>query len=205
MTASATIETVPARYGKAIRVPAGAAIRLVNTHGNQVVDTWAFRRDDLAEYMSMAHSRSVNSRIYPALGDVFVSIQRRPMLRLVEDSSPGRHDTLLCACNAAIYEEHGCAPGHRSCQDNLHEALAALGLAVPCTPAPLNIFMNVSVQPDGSILREPPVSRPGDHVLLRAEMDLVVVFSACPQDVTPINGAARTPRDVHYQIVGPSA
>jgi hypothetical protein len=61
------------------------------------------------------------------------------------------------------------------------------------------------VQPDGSILREPPVSRPGDHVLLRAEMDLVVVFSACPQDVTPINGAARTPRDVHYQIVGPSA
>jgi uncharacterized protein len=205
MVASAAMETVPARHGKALHVAAGAAIRLVNTHGNQVVDTWAFQRDDLGEYMSMAHTRSVNSRIYPALGDVFVSIRRRPVLSQVEDSSTGRHDTLLCACNASIYEEHGCPPGHRSCQDNLHEALDAFGLAIPWTPAPLNLFMNIPVQPDGSILREPPVSRPGDHVLLRAEMDLVVVFSACPQDITPINGASRTPRDVHYQIVAVGA
>ena len=205
MTESTAIETVPARYGRAFRVGAGAAIRLVNTYGNQVVDTWAFAQDDLGEYMSMAHSRSINSRIYPALGDAFVSIRRRPMLRLVEDSSPGRHDTLLCACNAAIYEEHGCAPGHRSCQDNLHEALAALGLVISFTPAPLNIFMNIPVQADGTILREPPLSQPGDYVLLRAEMDLIVVFSACPQDITPINGIARTPQDVHYAILAAGA
>jgi len=62
--------------------------------------------------------------------------------------------------------------------------------------------MNIPVNPDHSISRLPPVSRPGDHVRLRAEMDLVVVFSACPQDMSPINGAAKTPRDAHYAIEG---
>jgi uncharacterized protein YcgI (DUF1989 family) len=198
MTALATI---PARYGKALLLAGGDSLRLVNTHGTQVIDTWAFNRHDLGEYMSMAHTRSVNSRLCPIAGEACVSSRRRPMLRFLADSSPGRHDTLLCACNRAIYDEHGCTEYHRNCEDNLHEALAALSLRFPATPAPLNLFMNIPVAADGSIRREPPVSRPGDHVILKAEMDLVVVLSACPQDLSPINGAARTPRDVHYEII----
>ena len=61
-------------------------IRIVNTHGTQVLDTWAFNAADAAECMSMEHTRSVNSRIHPRTGDALVSIRRRPMLRLVADT-----------------------------------------------------------------------------------------------------------------------
>ena len=80
---------IPASHGKVTSLSAGQCITVVNTHGTQVVDTWAFNAHDLGEHMSMAHSRSFNSRIYPAVGDSMVSNRRRPMLTIVEDSSPG--------------------------------------------------------------------------------------------------------------------
>src|SRR5690606_37957571 len=103
---------------------------------------------------------------------VLVSNQRRPMFTVVEDTSPGRHDTLLCPCNQAIYRELGASADHRSCTGNLHEALAEEGLDIPFTPASLNLFMNVPVAADGSVDRVPPRTSPGDYVVLRAEMDL---------------------------------
>jgi uncharacterized protein YcgI (DUF1989 family) len=182
----------------AFRLAPGQELTLVNTHGNQVVDFWAFRAGDLAEYLSMDHTRSVNSSWTVRLGSRLVSNRRRLMLTIVGDTSPGIHDTLLPPCSPEIYAELGCAPGHDSCEGNLHTALAALGLAAPCVPASLNLFMNVPLLTNGSLLREPPVSRPGDSITLRAEMDLIACCSACPQDVTPINGAARMPASVDY-------
>lgn len=191
---------VPATRGKAARVSSGQKVKLVNTHGTQVLDAWAFNAEDPTEHMSMAHTRSFNSTIYPTVGTVLVSSRRRPILTLVEDTSPGLHDMLLCACNREIYQELGVEAYHRNCQDNLHEALAELGLAVTDTPNPLNIFMNTPVLEDGSIDRRPPATKPGDYVVLRAEMDLVIAFSACPQDITPINGPELTPRDAHFTV-----
>ncbi len=191
---------IPAARGKAAAVPSGQHITVINTHGSQVLDTWAFNADDPAEHMSMAHSRSFNSRIYPRVGDALVTNRRRPILTIVEDTSPGLHDTLLCACNQAIYRELGVTDYHRNCEDNLHEALVELGLAVTDTPNPLNLFMNTPVVEGGAIDRRPPRSKAGDSIVLRAEMDLVVVFSACPQDITPINGPELTPRDAHFRV-----
>ena len=191
---------VPAARGKAASVAAGRRVKVINTHGTQVVDTWAFNAEDLAEHLSMAHSRSSNSTIYLAVGNVLVTSRRRPILTLVEDSSPGKHDTLLCACNREIYQELGIEAYHRNCEDNLHEALADLDLGVTDTPNPLNLFMNTPVVEGGAIDRRPPASKPGDYVVLRAEMNLVIVFSACPQDVTPINGPELTPREVHFGV-----
>ncbi len=191
---------IPAARGKAARVAAGQAVRVVNTHGTQVLDTWAFNADDPTEYLSMAHSRSFNSTIYPRVGTVLVTSRRRPILTLTEDSSPGFHDTLLCACNREIYQELGVEAYHRNCQDNLHEALAELGLSVTDTPNPLNLFMNTPVVEGGGIDRRPPATKPGDFVVLRAEMGLVIAFSACPQDITPINGPELTPRDAHFTV-----
>jgi uncharacterized protein YcgI (DUF1989 family) len=196
----ARIQTVPARHGRAAAVAAGETVEIVNTHGTQVVDTWAFARADPGEFMSMAHTRSVNSRLFPHPGQAFVSIRRRPMLRLLADTSPGVHDTLLCACNRAIYAELGADPAHRTCEDNLHEALAAHEVRIGFTPAPLNLFMNVAVGPDGAVIRGVPASRPGDRITLRAELDLLLVLSACPQDITAINSEDRTPRDVELRI-----
>ena len=77
-----------------------------------------------------------------------------------------------------------------------------LGLVAPETPSPLNLFMNIPVRDGDRIEFLPPVSTPGSYVTLQAEMDCIVVFSACPQDMIPINGAAMTPTEAHFEIVG---
>jgi hypothetical protein len=176
-------------------------VRVINTHGQQVIDAWAFNRDDLAECMSMEHLRTTLGRMMVQVGDALVTNQRRPILRLLEDTSPGVHDTLLAACDRYRYELLGCTTYHDNCTDNLAAALQELGLAAPKTPSPWNLFMNIPVQPDGSLSFEPPVSQPGDYVLLRAEMDCVIAFSACPQDMVPINGVACTPTEAHFEII----
>jgi uncharacterized protein len=196
------VDFVPARYGKAIPVSAGQTLTIISKEGSQVLDLWALGRDDPMEYMSMEHTRSKNSKVMLSVGDSYVSIRRRPMFTVVEDTSPGIHDTLLCACNSAIYEESGCTEYHRNCSDNFHEALAEIGVQFPFTPGPLNVFMNIPIEEDHTIRRLPPATKPGDYIKLRADMDLVAVISACPQDISVINGAEKIPRDVHYVVEG---
>lgn len=193
--------TIPARRGKAVTLDQGQSVRVVNSHGQQVVDTWAFRRDDLAEFMSMEHSRTSIRRIIPKVGQSMTTNRRRPILSLVEDTSGGIHDTLLAACDRYRYELLGCEEYHDNCTDNLAAALAEFGLTPPETPSPWNLFMNIPVAPDGSVSFEPPVSSPGDYLTLRAEMDCIVVFSACPQDMVPINGVNCLPTEAHFQVI----
>ena len=205
---SSPLVTIPARGGKAAFVEAGQRIRVINTHGQQVVDTWAFRRGELTEFMSMEHSRTFLSRIMARVGDSMVTNHRRPILTLVEDTtvegdSAGIHDTLLAACDRYRYELLGCEGYHDNCTDNLTAGLAELGLTPAETPSPWNLFMNIPVASDGTVSFEAPVSRPGDYVTLRAEMDCVVAFSACPQDIVPINGVDCIPTEAHFQILEP--
>jgi uncharacterized protein len=192
--------TVPARKGKAARLARGEILRLVNTHGQQVVDTWAFAEGDMREFLSMAHSHAALSKILPTTGDTLVSNRRRPMLTFAEDTSGGIHDTLIAACDRRRYELLGVDGHHDSCADNLRAALAELGLEPPEVPAPLNMFMNIPVGADGTVSWQPSIAGPGSHVTLRAEIDLVIVFSACPQDIVPINGSDCVPKDVHFTI-----
>ena len=193
--------TIPARHGKAARMKAGQRLKLRNLSGDQVVDTWAFIVDDLNEFMSMEHSRAAIGGIFPRVGDAMVSNRREPILTLVEDTSPGIHDTLIADCDCYRYEKLGCEGYHDSCTDNLAAALDELGVVPPETPAPWNMWMNIPVAADGSVSFEPPVSRPGDHVVVRAERDAIVVFSCCPQDIIPINGTDCVPKDCHFEFL----
>ncbi|KRB83139.1 aminomethyltransferase [Sphingomonas sp. Root710] len=193
-------ETIPARRGMAARMKAGQLLRVRNTHGAQIVDTWAFNADDLTEFMSMEHSRAHILKYIPAIGDMMLTNRRRPCLTFLEDTAGGVHDTLIAACDRYRFELLGCEEYHDNCTDNLHAGLKALGIGVAETPSPLNLFMNIPIAADRSLSFDPPVSTPGSHVLLRAEMDLIVAFSACPQDILPINGVACTPTEAHFRI-----
>lgn len=193
---------IPARKGKAASVRQGQTVKVINTKGQQVVDTWAFNVDDLHEFMSMEHSRVSLGGIIPKVGGALVTNKRRPIMTLVEDTSGGVHDTLLAACDRYRYEGLGCTEYHDNCTDNLAAGLAELGLTPPEIPAPLNLFMNIPVIDGNAIDYRPPVSTPGSYVALRAEMDCIVAFSACPQDMVPINGTAMRPTEAHFEIVG---
>jgi uncharacterized protein len=192
---------IPARKGKAQRLRKGQRLKVINTTGQQVVDTWAFNAEDMREFMSMEHSRVAIGHIIPAIGDGLVTNRRRPILTLIEDTSGGIHDTLFAACDRWRYEMLGCTEYHDNCTDNLTAALAQLSLTPPETPAPLNLFMNIPVIDGNRVEIRPPVSTPGSYVTFRAEMDCIAAFSACPQDMLPINGLAMRPTEAHFEIV----
>lgn len=147
---STELVRLPARRGVALRLRRGRTLKLINTHGKQVVDTWAFNPDDLCEVMSMEHSRPFWLKLNPCKGDSLVTNKRRKILTLAQDTTPGVHDTLVAACDPTRYVQLGVVGHHDSCNENLFLALDALGLVATETPSPLNLFMNVPVHRDGA-------------------------------------------------------
>ncbi|PRX02037.1 UNVERIFIED_ORG: hypothetical protein CLV66_11875 [Actinomadura viridilutea] len=183
---------MPAREGRAVQVAAGQRVRVVDLEGGQVGDLFAFAAGDTGEHLSASHTRSVTSRLFPQVGEAFVTNRRRPILTLVSDTSPGRHDMLIAACDPARYEALD-APGHPSCARNLDLALAELGLSVATTPQPVNVFMRIPVEESGRLRWLPAESRPGDAITFEAVMDCLVVVSACPQDLVDVNAGGPSP------------
>jgi uncharacterized protein YcgI (DUF1989 family) len=198
--AMSELKLIPARRGVADRMRAGQTLRVVNTHGSQVVDFWAFNAEDLAEPMSMEHTHVHLCRIIPQVGDSLTTNKRRPILTITKDTSPGIHDTLIASCDIYRYEQLGAVGYHDKCTDNLAMALKEIGLERIIHPAPFNLFMNIPVVDGNNVEFEPAVSKPGDYIEFRAEMDCVVAFSTCPQDMVPINGEDCIPQDAHYSI-----
>ena len=188
-----TIVHVPAREGRGVRVAARQRFRVIDVDGGQVADTFAFRADDISEYHSAEHTRAYVSRLFPRVGEHFVTNHRRPILRLEEDPTPGIHDMLCAACDPERYTGLGVEGWHASCQENLHRAMADLGHPQVEVPQPINLFMNIPILQDGELGWEPAPTQAGDSVTLRAEIDCLVVVSACPQDIVPINGNHPTP------------
>lgn len=200
---------ITARKCKALPLKQGQSLKIINTHGKQVIDFFAFGLSstlqplppDCIEYLSMQHTRAVNLCTTPKSGDMLYSNLRRPMIKFVADTSPGVHDTLIPACDAKRYELLGVTDYHESCSENMHAALSELKFRFPkyMTPAPFNLFMNVPLERDGSMSFQTPESEEGNYVLFEAVENCVAVMSACPQDITPVNGL--NPMDCHYEIM----
>ena len=183
--------TIPGARAKAFRLMQGEQIRVVNLEGSQVVDAWAFCTPDLDEFMSNEHSRSCLEKLIPGVGDALYSNRRRPILSIVEDTSPGIHDLLLSACDIDRYRLLGVEGYHRNCADNLVEAMAELNLIPPEIPSPFNIFENVRITDSGDLSIEAPLVAAGESISLRAELDIVLALSCCPMDIAMTNGPDR--------------
>jgi uncharacterized protein YcgI (DUF1989 family) len=177
---------VPAGEARAVTIDAGRRFRVVDVEGGQVVDLFAFVAGDPSEYASAEHTRIWVNRLFPRVGEEFVTNRRRPILALEEDHSPGIHDMLCAACDPTRYELLG-AKEHASCQENLKRAMAELGHLGIEIPQPINLFMSVGVEPDGSLTWGPATTKAGDDVVFRTLLDCIVVASACPQDLNEIN------------------
>ncbi|KAL8717286.1 MAG: hypothetical protein Q9225_005458 [Loekoesia sp. 1 TL-2023] len=207
---SGTTGVIEARKNKAITVKKSQSLKLINTHGKQVIDFFAFALDsDLKplpattlNFLSMQHTRSGNMRLTPKVGEKLFNNLRKPLFTFEEDTSPGVHDTLAPACDLERYRLLGVQGHHDSCAENLHMALERCGYPFPrdITPAPLNLWMNVPVQDGGALAFVEPVSQKGDFVVLKAEENCLVVCSACPQDITPVNGHGLKPSDCHFEV-----
>ena len=198
-----TPTVVPARSGGHAKLRAGQKLKVISTHGAQVVDVWAFCTPDASTYLSMCHSRTSLRKLIPAVGDVLVGNTRQAMVALVEDSTPGAHDMLLAACDEHRYRQLGAAESHASCADNLQREAAKAGVDIRqgCTPDPLNLFMNVFVErmaAGGKLKMGPTSSVHGQYVVLLAKVDCIVFLSACPMDLVPGNGDE--PTSIEFEV-----
>ncbi len=189
---------VPAGTGKTISVSQGDLIRITDLEGQQPVDFWAFNLDAPKEFLSCEHTKVLIGRLSPVAGEAAYTNQRRPIVTVVEDNSPGEHDMECAACDLLRYRLLGAEGYHANCQDNLHGELKALGLTFDFTPQPWNLFTNVVVHPDRTMTIEAPANKAGDNIVLRAEMDAYIVVSPCPQDIAPTCGGR--PTDVLVEV-----
>jgi len=195
-------QIIPARHGKAAFVKKGMHIKVINDKGMQVLDNWAIAYPDLNEYMTMEHTRFEINRLRVKKSDATWTNRRRKMFTMVEDTSWGYHDTQVASCDIFLYKNLGVKGYHRSCTDNFWQACADIGIAPPHMPGPLNLFQHTLVQPDESYIYPLPKAKPGCYVTLRAEQDMIVLFSACPFDLPqyPVNGPGGQINDCHLIV-----
>jgi uncharacterized protein YcgI (DUF1989 family) len=196
---------VPGGEGRAVRLREGQCVRAVDVAGGQVGDLFAFAAADPDEYASASHTRVGIAKMFPRPGDLVLTNRRRPILMVIEDTSPGRHDMLYAACDPARYAGLGAPASHRSCAGNLDEALRSQGLRLTTVPQPLNIFMDVQPRPDGTIASAPASTKAGDFIAFQAAQDCMVVLSSCPMDIVPISTGGITPLElqVYETTTGP--
>ncbi len=186
-----TIETVYALApGESVgcSVTTGTTVRVVNPKGHQVVDLWAFVESDPTEYLSMAHNRTAHYTTRFQAGHVLVSNRFKNLLRFIEDTTDGFHDSFHAACSAQSYAHFGSDQQYPNCEDNLQKALHDAGTAFQITPPPWNLFEKSFVDEDGLIHDGSTSAKAGDYVELNAECDLFMVFSACRSTIGNIQG-----------------
>ncbi|MGW7276156.1 DUF1989 domain-containing protein [Streptomyces sp. NPDC054864] len=194
MTDASTI-TVSAGGVGTFRVDAGQTFSIIDSDGGQVGDLFAFAAEDPEEWLSASHTRAAVSRLFPEPGEQFFTTRRRPILTFRQDQSPGRHDMLIAACDAERYTALS-RPGHASCAQNLLAGLAREGIHTRVVPQPVNVFMDVRPGATGELAWTPASTRPGDFVVFEAAIDCLVVLSACPQDLAPVNHGGPSPLTV---------
>ena len=195
-TAAVLDETVLAGDHWVQIVRAGQTFRIVDLEGNQAADVLFYNRDDIAEHYSAIDTMVHQGGIYLTTGSVIRSNDGRPMLTITADTC-GRHDTLGGACAAESNTVRYALQKKfmHSCRDNYLIALqhADIGLGKRDLVPNINFFMNVPVTDGGDLKFDDGVSGPGKYVEMRADMNVWVLISNCPQLNNPCNDYNPTP------------
>lgn len=188
--------------GTGFLVTRGQLLRIVDPRGEQVSDLTSFALEDTREWLSSGRTIDYANTIYVTTGHTLYSNRSRPMWTIVEDTV-GRHDFLLTPCSPETFSIiYGTTGHHPSCFENLVKGLTRFGITPDMIPTTLNVFMNVEIAANGELSILPPRSRAGDHVLLRAEMDLIVGVTACSAELS--NNGSFKPIDVEVLDPSPS-
>jgi urea carboxylase-associated protein 1 len=193
-------QIVPAGEPWMQRLRRGQVLRIVDLDGNQAVDTLFYNAEDPLERYSLTHTIQAQGALYLTVGSVLMSSEGRPLLTIVADTC-GRHDTLggACACESNMVRYTIEKRFMHNCRDSFLLAIARdeddryVRLGKRDIVSNINFFMNVPVTPDGRLTFEDGISAPGKYVEMRAEMDVTVLVSNCPQLNNPCNGYNPTP------------
>jgi urea carboxylase-associated protein 1 len=187
-------EIVAARAPWSAVVRRGQTLTIVDLRGNQAVDCLLYNAEDTAERYSAPDTMAAQGGIFLTTGSVLMSSEGRPLMTVVADEV-GRHDTVGGACsresNTLRYGHH--TKHQHACVENFLIEGARWGLGKRDLVSNINWYMNVPVDPDGSLGIVDGISAPGLRVAVRAETDVLVLVSNCPQINNPCNGFDPTP------------
>jgi urea carboxylase-associated protein 1 len=185
---------VPARAPWRYPVRKGQTLRIVDLEGNQSADFLVYNLHDLAERYSAQDTIAAQKNIFLRAGSVLRSNEGAPMMTILA-TNVAYHDTIggACSCesNTLRYGHH--TKAQHACVENFLDALNKTGGGKRDIVSNINFFMNVPVEADGALGIVDGISAPGLSVDLRAEMDVLVVLSNCPQINNPCNGFNPTP------------
>jgi uncharacterized protein len=180
----------PGPYSR--RIAAGDHLRIVDLRGQQAVDFLVYDAADPVNRYNAANTVKINRTVYVGKGAKLYS-ELGDVLMTVAEDTVGHHDTLGGCCSTEINLRRYGIPHTESCRNNFIKALSEHGMSARDIPLNINFFMNVPVRPDGSTEIVDGLSVPGDFVDLKAEKDVLVVISNCPQLYNPCNGFNPTP------------
>lgn len=183
---------IPATKGLGFKLDKGQIIRVTDVEGEQVADFAAYNAVRPNERIDPGVTIDALGKMNVLPGDILYSNQYRPLLTIIKDTV-GRHDFINSACRPEMYEVLYNKKDHASCYNNLNEALEEFGMPAPDQHYPFNLFMNTVIDPSGKVSVERPLSKAGDYIELRAEMDLIIAISACPCSESVCNGYKCTP------------
>ena len=172
----------------------GQTIRIEDSYGQQAIDTLFYNATDFSERYSNQDTMREQGAAYVSTGTKVISNEGRVMLTMTADSC-GRHDTSAGACSCesnTVRFGHGTKYLH-ACRDNFVLEVSKHGMSKRDVVPNINFFMNVPIQPSGEMTIVDGISAPGDYVELKAEMDVLLVISNCPQINNPCNGFDPTP------------
>ncbi|MCW6511815.1 urea carboxylase-associated family protein [Lichenifustis flavocetrariae] len=177
----------------AFELEQGETLRIVDLDGQQVADFICFDKNNMADKISHSTTVMLKGNINLTTGDYIYSVDAWRMLEITRDTV-GRHDILAGSCCPGLNRmRYGSEAEHQpNCRENLAAVMAPYGVKLTEIPYTFNIFMNVPVGPNGDIGVIAPISKPGDSIDLKAERDLVVAISNCPQERNVCNGFKAT-------------
>jgi len=184
--------TIPAREGRAFRIERGQVFRIFPLEDGQVADCVFYNANDTREWFHVGQTWAINAILKTGTAKSFKHFYSKPprenlMLTTLADTYPNHFGNMGGRCSAHLYKLRNAPAGHRSCQDNLAEALAPFGLSADEVMDVFNLFMSVDLHTDGGyVIRESGVKK-SDYIELRAEMDVLAAVSACPADNIPVN------------------
>ena len=178
---------VPAREGRGVRVAAGQVLDIIDVEGHQVGDLVAWFADDPTEYMSPTHTVSCNASIQLKTGSQVFSNRRNPVFTIVRDDVE-RHDIVVPCCDRQRFERDYGLPDHPHCLGNLEQGRDLLQVQFDLRgEMAWNVFMHNRITDDLTVVTDRAAHEAGATISLHAHHDLVVILSACPQDLTPCN------------------
>lgn len=192
------IQTIPPRSGTSLRLPKNHTLRIIDPTGLQVSDLLAYNLHDPREVLSNGRTFDYANTIRLTTSHTLYSNRSNAMLTITADTV-GRHDFLFTPCSRATFRiKFPDQEPHRGCFGNLAEALREYGVTEDMIAVPFNCFMNVEVGGDGGIEVGDPLSRAGDYIEFRAEMDLLVGLTACSAG----RSNAGESKEIQYVVLG---